>query len=810
MFMKNFTIILLCMAATVLTAAEDSLMLFDFENHRQTKRFVTLKGNANKVAYNTNPEYVASGKGSALFYVPKGGSGEHKWPRARVGIKDPALQDWSLYDNLQITFFNPDPTTRRVTVSIRTEKGKGQSNYHVPIPQGKKVFVMPLSDIVKEEKVVMLSFVCTAPPEEQTLYMDDIKLTVSDKSVEKSIQALKKRIIRESAAVFWENANMQNIRNGFFRDLKKLAQSKDRPLARSRQTVELLKKYLAAKQIMWQKANAQLLKEFDRYSAQNPVWDWCYVSGCQKIYQDTLPFVPGLDRKINVELARRESEGVQIVLRSRKDLQNVQVKVVPVKAVEGLSVKAVPVGFVQVPPGGYPSENMKIVPDVLLEFMEKINIAKDKWQPFWLDVKAAPGCPAGEYKFTAIFSADDAPTLTIPLTVKVWNFELPEFPSTPALINYHTDTNHAAYIPKNRRQKVANEFISYRRGKKKFETLSHEAKNLRTLEIAAETMLLQHRVTPAPLYITLRRLNKADVQRWRDQGGKYFSVTYLQPHTVQPGKPFPAWVKRKMLNNLKATVPMLEKAGLMDGAYCYAFDEIGFQKFYAAKELMTEVKKLYPDLRLVTTMDDSNFGTTNGMDELIDVWCPQVEKYVQHIDKIKEVRKQGKKVWYYCCNYDPGIDMILEKPLTAPRLLGGMALQKFEADGFLYYNVQSGNKRQDMITTGPVTRHTGNNGSKFNGCGLLIYPTAGGPAPSLRLKALRDGFDDSDYMNILKNLKTDKLSAGEKRELQELLNIPDNVIVYLDPENYDQTGKDLLEYRRKIGNFLDRVYSKIQ
>ena len=47
-----------------------------------------------------------------------------------------------------------------------------------------------------------------------------------------------------------------------------------------------------------------------------------------------------------------------------------------------------------------------------------------------------------------------------------------------------------------------------------------------------------------------------------------------------------------------------------------------------------------------------------------------------------------------------------------------------------------------------------------------------------------------------------------KEELQELLNIPDNVIVYLDPENYDQTGKDLLEYRRKIGNFLDRVYSK--
>ena len=79
---------------------------------------------------------------------------------------------------------------------------------------------------------------------------------------------------------------------------------------------------------------------------------------------------------------------------------------------------------------------------------------------------------------------------------------------------------------------------------------------------------------------------------------------------------------------------------------------------------------------------------------------------------------------------------------------------------------------------------------------------------SLRLKALRDGFDDSDYMYMLKNIPADKLSAEEKIELKSLLHIPDNVIIYLDPENYDQTGKALLDYRNRIGNFLDRVYSK--
>ena len=805
--MKKLVILLLGIVSTAATAAEDTLMLFDFENPKEAKAFVTLKNNANKVVSNDDARFVASGKRSALFYVPKGGEGDHKWPRARVQIPR-SKQDWSLYDQLNITFINPSQTTGKVTISIRTESGKSFAHYHVPLPPGKKVYTRQLPESLKEEKAVMLSFVCTAPPEPQTVYMDDIKLTVSDESVKKSITLLKKRIIRESAAVFWKNATMLNTRNGYLAELDKLKTSNIAPAEKSRSVRNILKKYLADKQVMWQKANDKLLADFAFYSKKDAVWDWCYTTGSQKIYRDTLPFIPALDRKMYVELARRETEGVQIVLRSKKDLKNVQYKVVEQSAVPGLDISVAPVGFVKVPPAGYPTENVNIIPDVELKFLKKFDLQQDLWQALWVDVKTSPDTPAGTYNAKIKITADNAPELIVPLTVKVWNFTLPKFPSTPALINFHTDTNHAAYIPKSRRKQVADEFISYRRGKKAFEKLSKEAEKLRELEIATENFLLQHRVTPAPLYITLRQLNVNDVQRWRDQGGKYFSVTYLPPHTVKEGEKFPAWGKKRTLNNLAATVPALQKANLMDGAYCYAFDEINWQKFYAAKDLMSEVKKLYPSLRLVTTTQDKDFGTTNGLDKFVDIWCPQVEGYVAMIDKIKEVRKQGKKVWYYCCNYDPGIDMIQEKPLTAPRLLTGMALQKFEADGFLYYNVHSGNKRQDMITTGPMTTHTGNNGSKYNGCGLLIYPTIAGPAASLRLKALRDGFDDSDYIYMLKNIPADKLTAEEKIEQQSLLRIPDEVIVYLDPENYDQTGKALLDYRKRIGNFLDKVYSK--
>ena len=333
--------------------------------------------------------------------------------------------------------------------------------------------------------------------------------------------------------------------------------------------------------------------------------------------------------------------------------------------------------------------------------------------------------------------------------------------------------------------------------------LSPEAKKLRQLEIDTETLLLEHNVTPAPLYITRRRLAKADVQRWRNGGGRSFSVTYLPPKEAKIGKPFEPWVENMVMNNLDKTIPALAADGLMDGAYCYGFDEIKNDKFFAAMQLMKKVKAKYPNLKIITTTEDREFGKKNGLDKVVDAWCPQAERFIEQIDLVRQVQKEGKEVWYYVCCWDPGMDMLIEKSLTAPRLLCGFAQKKFGADGFLYYGVISGNKYQDAITSGPLTSHTGNNRSKYNGCGLLIYPTAKGPASCLRLKAMRDGFEDIEYYHLLKAIDPAPLSPADREERERLLNIPDDVVTGL--ENYDLSGRTTAAYRAKVGKFLDQV-----
>jgi hypothetical protein len=78
--------------------------------------------------------------------------------------------------------------------------------------------------------------------------------------------------------------------------------------------------------------------------------------------------------------------------------------------------------------------------------------------------------------------------------------------------------------------------------------------------------------------------------------------------------------------------------------------------------------------------------------------------------------------------------------------------------GLLYWGGMSYWEQVDDPWTDPKTYCPGEGGRKvvFNGEGSLVYPgrAAGydGIAPSLRLKALRDGIEDYEYLAILARL----------------------------------------------------------
>ncbi|MBE6390161.1 MAG: DUF4091 domain-containing protein [Lentisphaerae bacterium] len=799
--MKRF-FYLLSILTVIPLHANSELMLLDFEDPRQAKSFEGLKGNANSMTHVDDPALVISGKGSGKIFMPTGGQGEHRWPR--LTFRFPRhLYNWDSFDELRFDYVNPTPEYDRLTMSLLDQDAVSYPFYGAKLDKKKGEVVWQLPEAIRGKEIRAVRFVIGDSPVERIVYIDNIRLTASEESFQKKCAEFMRRVMRETSVEQWQQAGMSKEREALIFMVQTVTDSKNDLLKRAGKLQEFVAKYEDLKIRMWQTLCRKNIEEFNRKFSADAVWGYAWTSGMQKVYRAELPFEGIVGGTPALSLAKREREGVQIVLRARKNLKDVKVSVTLDSPNSKLTVTPLLVGHVKVPKPGYLTEKCTWWPDPLLPYADKFPLDADMWQAVWLDVCTTYDCPAGVYTAKVTVTAPGVPSLHIPVNINVWNFVLPKFPTQPSLINFHTDSNHAAFIPKERREKVAAEFIAYRRGQCNFASLSPEAKKLRQLEIDTETLLLEHNVTPAPLYITRRRLAKADVQRWRDGGGRSFSVTYLPPKEAKFGKPFESWVENMVMNNLNNTVPVLAADGLMDGAYCYGFDEIKNDKFFAAMQLMKKVKAKYPKLKIITTTEDREFGKTNGLDKVVDAWCPQAERFIEQIDLVRQVQKAGKEVWYYVCCWDPGMDMLIEKSLTAPRLLCGFAQKKFGADGFLYYGVISGNKYQDMITAGPLTSHTGNNRSKYNGCGLLIYPTDKGPASCLRLKAMRDGFEDIEYYHLLKAVPAASLSPDDRKAREDLLNIPGNVVTGL--ENYDLSGRTTGAYRSKVGKFLDRV-----
>ena len=90
---------------------------------------------------------------------------------------------------------------------------------------------------------------------------------------------------------------------------------------------------------------------------------------------------------------------------------------------------------------------------------------------------------------------------------------------------------------------------------------------------------------------------------------------------------------------------------------------------------------------------------------------------------------------------------------------------KYKAEGFEYWSpvAWGRNWRKKPPNQWPDAPWDPNTFGRYNGDGYLIYPGPGGvPYPSIRLKALRDGFEDYEYLWLLGDL-VGKVEAAGKR-----------------------------------------------
>ncbi|OFX29426.1 MAG: hypothetical protein A2W92_13360 [Bacteroidetes bacterium GWA2_42_15] len=206
--------------------------------------------------------------------------------------------------------------------------------------------------------------------------------------------------------------------------------------------------------------------------------------------------------------------------------------------------------------------------------------------------------------------------------------------------------------------------------------------------------------------------------------------------------------KDSLRTRLNRYVDRFGPRGWLDGmAYVYNYDEVDKNHWPLAKEMYSFVKGVSRDLKVIQCLNiPEGVEALTGYADTWDVYVQQYEK-----SGVKKRVEAGDEAWLaVCCWPSNRPNFFHEYPAIDGRLLGWICFQT-GVTGFEYWspNHWKGNSSPPMLRGG----WKANTFNDYNGDGYLTYPGPDAlPLASLRLANLRDGFEDYEYLYLLKKL----------------------------------------------------------
>lgn len=471
-------------------------------------------------------------------------------------------------------------------------------------------------------------------------------------------------------------------------------------------------------------------------------------SALTKVLRDE-PFAGSFGVPARVSVARNEKESVQLVVVAHgRDLQQVSVSATDLTGPRGAVIRREDVrlnlvDFVKTPWPRYAVEYAGWYPDPLMD-NAVFDLEKGALKPVWVTVFAPPGSPAGVYRGQVRIAPANAPETSVPLEVRVWNFDLPRAPV----------------------QKTA------------FALFQHELAEWYGKPVSDEmrkqwyAFMLDYRLNPTNIYSKTPQPERDLMEFCVERGLNSFTLacTWHKYENEKGGQELAA-----LIEDWQA---YLKPRGWWDMTYIYGFDECPREKFWEMRETYGWLKRRFPDLRRMTTVMPHP-----ELKGYVDIWVPLTSHY--NHEQAEEYRRDGDEVWtYVCCHpYHPWPNFFIDYPAIDPRIIFWQNW-KYNVPGFLYYavNLWETNRNPEQGPDDPLIRRMMEAGKRwpeipwntftcatFNGDGQLLYPgPQGQPLASIRLASIRDGIDDYDYFAILKSLtdKAESSGAASPRLLQ--------------------------------------------
>ena len=470
--------------------------------------------------------------------------------------------------------------------------------------------------------------------------------------------------------------------------------------------------------------------------------------------------------------ARNEWESFQILLRSDIPLGGVSVEAGNLTGPEGAVLPAADARLfrqhqLELCEGTFRNEQFKPgwYPDPLIPFRHPItrepltggrfvavpfDLPAAETHGFWVDLHVPVGTKPGVYRGTYRVTREGDRVVEIPVALTVWDFELPRVSTFRTALGSPAARMRGYYQQRAREGKGA------------------EPADWDAVDSQCAEMLTRHRINATPPTGSLGpvagedgtfRIPQEQVAMLREFVDQYHVNALQIPHPKGVVRD-PDAEREKLHAWLAAwdrAAAELDRPQVV--FFTYLRDEPNDEEAYryvqrwgrAIREAKSVVKVLVVEQ---TWTQDEAWGDLYGA---VDIWCPLFPLFKPQSAEKRQVL--GETIWTYTalCQREKTPWWHIDFPLLNYRVPAWIAW-RYRIRGILYWGGMSFWRQVDDPWTDPKTldRRDGRKDLLYNGEGSIVYPGRAvgydGIAPSLRLKALRDGIEDYQYFAVLEGL----------------------------------------------------------
>jgi len=352
-------------------------------------------------------------------------------------------------------------------------------------------------------------------------------------------------------------------------------------------------------------------------------------------------------------------------------------------------------------------------------------------ETFWIDLHVPADAAPGDYRGEVRVKLAGKAAAVVPVELHVWSFALPDTPT------------------------VRSHFGGFHRV-----AAAHGVKpgspEFRTIEERYLAAMTNHRITPdVPRHL----LPKANANGSIDPSATHDKLAaFMKRHRVNAIQvPFgctgdPAGKNREATKRyLSAMQAYLAKHGWLGCAYVYILDEPNDKEAYeTVRRRAAVVHEAAPKIRVLCTEQTKPSRPDWGnLDDAVDIWVPLWPLH----DEPTALKRlaAGDELWSYTALCQRGKDPLfwqMDFPPLNYRVWAWLNY-RYQMTGLLYWTSVYWGHVKDPWLDQPSFRLA------YNGEGMLFYPSrdAGfaGPVLSMRLKQIREGMEDYEYLHLLAN-----------------------------------------------------------